>query len=67
MTNLEAAKHFNTQLQIAKENDVIVPEEYIRDIYKRFTTAYSGLICELIDKGLNTIDAANEARSLLAK
>jgi len=66
MTNLEAAKHFRIQLDIANEYDAIVPTEYIQDIYKRFTNAFSALICELMDaKNITASEASKKAENLL--
>lgn len=67
MTNLQAAKHFNVQLTIATENDMIVPREYIQDVYNRFTTAYSALITELMSEGLNASEAAQKAKDLISE
>ena len=66
MTNLEAAKHFRIQLDIANQNDAIVPTAYIKDIYKRFTSAFSALICEIMDaENITASEASKKAEYLL--
>ena len=46
----------------------VVPTEYIQDIYKRFTNAFSALICELMDaENITASEASKKAKDLLSK
>ena len=66
MTNLETAKHYRVQLHIADEYNAIVPDSIIKDIHKKFTNAFSGLINDLINaENLTASDALKKAEFLL--